>query len=68
MDETTKNFWNKTAEELTVKDNLILAAVIPAAMVGGFVVIGAGFAAANKISNKFQSIRVNRRTAKTEEN
>lgn len=67
MDETTTNFWNKTAAELTVKDNLIVAAAIPACMVGGVVIVGLAFGAYNKVSDKFQKRREARQNETTEE-
>lgn len=60
MEETAKSFWDKTTLELTVKDQLIIAAAVPAIMVGGCIVVGGAMAIGNKVSSKFQSFRENR--------
>jgi hypothetical protein len=69
MDETTevvKSFWSKTASEMTVKDNLVMAAAAPAICVGGIVVTGVACIVACSAFEKFQNIRAKRKAAKTE--
>ncbi len=64
--EENKTFWNKTAAELTVKDQLVVSLALPIIVVGGMVVTGAAFSAWDKASDKFKKIRSNRNNKNTE--
>lgn len=67
MDETTKSIWNKTPSEMTVKDNLVMAAVTPAIAVGGVVVAGVAAIVVAGVYTKFQERREARKNKTTEE-
>ncbi len=64
--EENKTFWNKTAAELTVKDQLVVSLAVPIIMFGGVVVTGVAFSAWDKATDKFQKIRSNRKNKNTE--
>ncbi len=64
--EENKTFWNKTAAELTVKDQFVVTIAVPIIMIGGMVVTGAAFNAWDKASDKFREIRSNRKNKNTE--
>jgi hypothetical protein len=66
MEETTKSLWNKTADELTVKDSLVASVVITVATVGGIIAIGVGIDGASRVRTKFREFRANRQNKKTE--
>ena len=52
--EETPSLWNKTTAELTVKDQLIVAAVAPIVVVGVMVAASVVVTAADKIVKKFR--------------
>ncbi len=64
--EENKTFWNKTAAELTVKDQLVVSLAVPIIMFGGVVVTGVAFSAWDKATDKFQEFRSNRKNKNTE--
>lgn len=64
--EETKNLMDKTADELTVRDTLILTAVAPILVIGSAVVTGAAFSGASKVAEKVREFKANRRLKKTE--
>lgn len=53
MDETP-SFWNKKPDDLTVGENLKFVALVPAAMLIGFVAPAAVLSGVEKIRNKFR--------------
>ena len=65
--EENKNLWNKTTAELTVKDQLIVAAVAPIVVVGVMVAASAVVTVADKIVKKFRKTKSNLQIV-TEEN
>lgn len=67
MEETTKSIWNKTADEVTVKDQLIIAVAIPAVMAGGLLAVSAVAKTGEVVANKFKAFRANRKNETTEE-
>lgn len=52
--EETPSLWNKTTDELTVKDQLIVVAIAPFVIMGAVVAAGAVVTAADKIVKKFR--------------
>ena len=65
--EENKNLWNKTTAELTVKDQLIVAAVAPIVVVGVMVAASAVVTVSEKIVKKFLKTKSNLQIV-TEEN
>jgi hypothetical protein len=66
MEETTKSIWNKTASELTVKDNLIVAFAYPAVAVAGICAIGYVAGAGMNAYDKFRKRNVVLETIETD--
>lgn len=56
MEETeiVKSFWNKTTAELTVKDQLAMVVLAPAALLGGTMVVCGVIAYGDKVVSKFR--------------
>lgn len=65
MDES-KNLWNKTTAELTVKDQLLLSVAAPALVVGTMVAFGGALSAMDAGRTKFKTFLANRRNKTTE--
>ncbi len=63
--EENKNFWNKTAAELTVKDQFVVTLAVPIVMVAGMVVTGAALTTWSAATNKFKEFRANRKNDDT---
>ena len=55
--EETPSLWNKTTAELTVKDQLVVAAVVPIVVIGGWAVVAAVVTVSDKIVKKFRKIK-----------
>jgi hypothetical protein len=66
--EEDKNLWNKTSEELTVGDIVVITALTPIIMAGGLVVVGAVLTAADKIVKKFRKTKPELKIVTDEEN
>lgn len=64
--EETKSLWNKTVEEMTVKDHVIVAVAVPAAAVGSIVALALVAEGIDKARSKFRTIRENRKNKNTE--
>lgn len=70
--EIVKSFWNKTTEELTVKDQLALVVLAPAVALGavaafvGVVAVGDKIASKFRKKNKVEELTVIDDTEKTE--
>ncbi len=54
MDENSPSFWEKKPDELNVSDQLKLVALIPAAMVVGFMAPAIVLGAVDKIRTRFK--------------
>lgn len=52
--EESPSLWNKTANEVTVKDQVVLALVVPAIMVGGTLAIAAVSSGVNAVRTRIQ--------------
>lgn len=61
-----KSLWNKTTMELTVKDQLVIAVVTPAIVVGGMIAAGAVAGAAVSMKDKVQAKIANRKNTTPE--